>query len=400
MRRACPLACAGLSIVMLTAASPAAAQWLELNGRKLTMSPYEMKVLGDVRVVLTSSNRGAQDKALAAAHSGVQGPDARHVLATYELEIANRRGDDAMRIRALDVLIASDLTTDINRASYLGVRGQIAFQAGDIAMAKALWTRLLAMKPGDPQVLANLAQVRIVENDPKGAVEMIEQAIAGLVAAGKPVPENLYRQRLSIANQARLPGAGFAAALALVRAYPSPQNWRDGLVVYRQLVQHQGGLEIDLLRTMRAVGALTKPAEYQRLAQLLNHGGFAAEAKAVLDEGEARDVIPALDLLTRQIRAEIEREVPKEQAQVAGSAPGLARADSLAGMGRYDEAAALYRAAPGAEASLHLGMTLAAAGRRDEAIAVFRPLAGQAGGYGELAGFWLAWLERTGGEAR
>ena len=45
-------------------------------------------------------------------------------------------------------------------------------------------------------------------------------------------------------------------------------------------------------------------------------------------------------------------------------------------------------------------MTLAAAGRRDEAIAVFRPLAGQAGGYGELAGFWLAWLERTGGEAR
>lgn len=370
MRRFHALAAAALLAAMLAPATPALAQSLELNGRKLTLSPHEMKVLGDLRLLLTSSNRGAQDKALAAARSGVQGSDARHVLATYELEIANQRGDAAMRVRALDVLIASDLTTDTNRASYLAVRGQIAFQAGDIAMAKALWTRLLAMKPDDPQVLANLAQVRIAENDPKGAVEMIERATAGLAAAGKPVPEGLYRQRLSIANQAKLPGPGFAAALALVRAYPTPGNWRDALVVYRQLAQHQGGLEIDLLRLMRATGTLTKPAEYQRLAQLLNAGGFAAEAKAVLDDGEARDIIPALDLLTGQIRAEIERTLAKPKPAM----PPLA----------------------GDEAALHRGMELVAAGRKDEAIAVFRTLVGKAGGYGELAGFWLAWLEGPG----
>lgn len=375
-------------------AAPARAQSLELNGRRLNMTSGEQKALGDVRGVMPNRNRAVQDKALEAARRVVQSPDARHVLAVYRLEIANQRGDNAMRIESLDLLIASDLTSADSLASYLGVRGGIAFQAGDIATAKTHWTRLAAMKPDDPQLLANLAQVRIAENDPAGAIDLIQRAVARQTATGKPVPEGLYRQWLSVANQAKLAPPGFAAAIALVRAWPSAQNWRDALVVYRQLSQPQGGMEIDLLRLMRAVGALTRPAEYQRLAQLLNAGGMAAEARKVIDEGEARDVIPALDLLTRQIGTEIDREMPKERSRAD---QGEAGADSLAGMGRYDAAIALYRAAPGAEAQLHLGMALVLAGRKGEAEAVFRALAARPGGHGELASFWLAWLEQAKG---
>lgn len=378
-----------LAAGLLVAATPAMAQSLELNGRKLTLSTHEMKVLGELRILLPSSNRGAQDKALAAARAGAQGSDARHVLATYELEIANQRGDTAMRTRALDVLIASDLTTPANLISYLSVRGGIAFQAGDFPTAKKHWGRLAEMKPDDPQVLANLAQVRLAENDAGGAIQLIESAIARQAASGKPVPEGLYRQWLSIANGARMAGPGFKAGLALVRAYPTAQNWRDSLVVYRQLAQPQGGLEIDTLRLMRATGTLTKPPEWLRLAQLLNAAGFPAEARKVIDEGWDKFILDPVDPTTRSISAEIDRTLAKPR----GPMTPLANADALMGAGQYDQAIAAYRAVPGDEAVLHLGMTLVLANRQAEAKPVFRALAEKPGAYGELAGFWLAWIE-------
>lgn len=390
----------GFSAPALAQALPSGT--LELNGRSLSVTAREMKALADVRRVLQDRNRSMQDKALATAERIAQGPDARHVLAAYRLEIANQRDDKVMRADALDILIASDLTTAPMLATYLSVRGGIAFERGEIPLAKALWTRLAAMKPDDPAMLTNLAQIHLAENDPAGALDLIQRVITGQTAAGKPVSEGLHRQWLSIANQAKQAPAGFTAALAMVRAYPSARNWRDALVVYRQLAQPQAALEIDLLRLMRAAGALIRPAEYQRLAQLLNQTGLAAEARKVIDEGLKREVLDPQDSLTRQISAEIDRTIPPERARIDRAATGasaLARPDSLVGMGRFDQAIALYHAAIGTlavnagEANLRLGMALVFAGQRVEAERVFRALSAQPGGYGELASFWLVWLE-------
>lgn len=392
----------GTSAPALAQARPSGT--LEVNGRSLSVTAREMKALADVRKVLQDRNRAMQDKALAAAEQVAHGPDARHVLAAYRLEIANRRGDDAMRAQALDILIASDLTAPESLATYLSVRGGIAFQQGDIPRAKMLWARLAAIKPADPTLLANQAQVHLAENDAAGAIDLIRRAIAGQSAAGKLVPEGLYRQWLSIANQTKQAPAGFTAALALVRAYPSAQNWRDALVVHRQLTQPRGALEIDLLRLMRTTGALARPAEYQRLAQLLNQTGLAAEARKVIDEGLNRHILDPQDILTRQIGAEIDRTIPQERARIdrAGAGvPARARADSLLGMARYDPAIALYRAATGTpsidagEANLRLGMALVFAGQRVKAETVFHVLSAQPGGYGELANFWLVWLKHS-----
>lgn len=388
-----------LAALAAVAPGPALAQQMEINGKRLSMSAQEQKTLGNVRATLQGRNRVVQDNALVAARRIIRSPDARHVLALYELEIGNQRGDDAIRIPALDLLIASDLTAPLNLASYLSVRGRIAFKAGDYAMADRLWTRLLEMRPGDPDVMANLAQVRVALNDPKGAIELIDRVIASQTATNRPISENLLRQRLSIANQAKLPQPAFTAALSLVRAYPSSSNWRDALVVYRQVVQPQGGLEIDLLRLMRTVGALTRDTEYLRLAQLLTHGGMAAEAKAVLTEGLALGILDSTNANTGQIIAETNRAV---QRGLAGTSP-LAAPDALLGSGKAAAAIPLYRAAIGkpgvdaGEANLHLAMALAATGQRAEAKAVFTALAAQGGGYAELAAFWLVWLEQQAG---
>jgi tetratricopeptide (TPR) repeat protein len=384
---------AGLALV----GPPLRAQGLELGGNALALAPPEMKALSKLRLAL-SAPRPAQDAALEEARRVAQSRDARHVLALYELELGRQRKDDAMRAAALDVLIASDLTPKDKLPAFLMARGGIAYAQKDYAAANAMWTRSLELKPEDPDALANLAQAREAQKDLPGGAALLERAIAARKAAGQPVPERWYGQRMSLAYNARAARAGIAAARDLVTAFPTAQNWRQALVVYRQLALPRDEQEIDLFRLMRSAGALSQAAEYQRFAQLLEHGGRAAEAKAVIEEGRARTSLSAAESPTRDIIAEIEAAVPKERARLAGPRTSLTDADSLLAAGRQDEALLLYRGLlqkPGVDkgqANTRLGAALLAAGRRAEAEAAFRAAVASPGPYADLAGFWLARL--------
>jgi tetratricopeptide (TPR) repeat protein len=391
---------------------------LELGGRTLSLSPLEADLLAQVRRVLRGSGSD-QDRALAAARSAVNGADARYVLALYQLEIGQQRRDDALRAEALDVLIASGVVPTERLVGYLGLRGDIAFRARDLAVASAAWTRLAELQPNDPQSLVNLAQVRAAQGDAAGAVDLIRRGIAARGSGAEAAPERWYRQWLSIAYNGGLAEQSAVAANALLDAYPTPENWRYALVAYRQLAAPQAAAEIDLLRLMRAAGALVRPAEYLRMTQLLFHAGLATEARAVLNEGLSRGVVDRAAPPTPEIIAEMDRASARQleprrarrrQAAATSSAPPPGAtppgtADILFGEGRYSEAAASYRAAlqgggaDSAAMNIRLGMALALAGRRGEAEATFRAAA-QGGGaqpfYPQLARFWLSWLARSG----
>ncbi|HST37832.1 MAG TPA: hypothetical protein VLK25_14540 [Allosphingosinicella sp.] len=246
----------GMSLAAAGAA-PASAQItqnsLELHGRTLALGSIEQERLGELAETLRG-NAAAQDRALAAARAAVDSPDARYVLAVYQLEIGRQRRDDTLRIPALDVLIASPDTPASRLIGYLGVRGDIAYRAHDYETASAAWTRLAALTPESPQSLMNLAQVRQGLNDPQGASDLVERAIGLLPPGAPPPPESWYRQWVSITYNARLAGKTAAAAQALVAAYPSPANWRFALVAWRQLEAPRDGAEIDFLRLMRTAG--------------------------------------------------------------------------------------------------------------------------------------------------
>ena len=382
--------------------------YLDLDGARLSLSRQELEAFIKVRNTLGSSAPQSQDSALAAARRAVKGPDGRHVLALYQLQIAKQRNDIALRREALDTLIASKISSPEKLPGYLAERGGIAYQLGDFQTARTLWTRLLDMKPADPDLLGNLALVYQAENDVKGAADMLQRAAAARRAAGEVLSETLYRQQLSIADQAKLVEPGIAAAHSLVRTYPSAGNWRDALLVYRQLVAPAGGFEIDLFRLMRVSGTLARADEYQRMAQLLKHAGIPAEAKAVLGEGLSRGLLNAGESPTREIMAEVDRAAA--QAAVASTAGASATGDSLLGNGRYAEAAAHYRQALAmpavnkAEVNTRLGTALFLAGQHAEAEVAFRMAANDAAipaqptRYPDLAQFWLSWLARGSGE--
>lgn len=373
MRIAQPVARIAFAIALAAGATGTAhAQrtTMTLNGVSLTLTSREMSVLASLRDSIDGHDPKVQDAALATARQNARSHDALYVLALYEDEIARQRNDNALRIESLDVLIASDMTPPDRLPNYLAVRGYLAFQAGDMAMAGKLWERQVSLTPNDPQALSNLAQVRTAQGDSKGAAALLERSAAAQGATHQPPSEATTRQLMVIAYEGHDKDKGIAAAHALLRGYPSPANWRDAMVVYRALAQPQGAQEIALMRLMRATGALAKGDEYLRMAQLLEHAGRLTEAKAVMDEGVDRNLLDPLDPHTHAIADEIDRK--RQQQPPVPMTPDSSPA----------------------ETATHQGEALAQAGKRDEARAVFQPIAAQPGPYAELAAFWLDWLAK------
>lgn len=376
MLKAGRIAFGALALALGAGAAPVSAQMasteMTLGGERLAVTRDEMRRLSELGETVTATP-ALQDRALAAARAIANSPDARFAFASYALAIAQRRHDDVLRAEALDILIASGRVRPERLVSYLAARGDIAYRAGDYALASTHWTRVAELQPNDPQSLMNLAQVRQAQQDSTGAAALIQRAIALPRPGNAPVPEVWYRQWLSIVYNGHQQAQTAAAGRALVAAYPTAANWRFALVAYRQLLTDQAAAEIDMLRLMRATRTFNQSNEYQRLAQLLLRAGHPAEARETLDDGIARGLV----MRDQSPIPEIGREIARALAGQTPARPVIAVAALAVADERLGRAAAF-----------------AMAGRRAEAEPLLHAVAetGALDWDKDLARFWLLWL--------
>jgi tetratricopeptide (TPR) repeat protein len=252
--------------------------------------------------------------------------------------------------------------------------------------------------------MVDLAKVEVDLRRPAQAVDLMERAIAAKRAAGQPVDQNWYRYALSTAFSAKLAAPSMRLARAMVAAYPTHENWRDSVLVYRDLTTLDKGAGLDMLRLLRATKSLAGERDWLELAIELNDGGLPGEAKAVLEEGAAMHQVDLTKGSFADLLRTINARIAGDRASLAAletramAAPtgttALSTADAYYGYGDYPKAAALYRAALAKGGvspdivNLRLGMTLAAMGDKTGAEAAFRLVSGSRA---DIAGFWLAW---------
>ncbi|MBX3561898.1 MAG: hypothetical protein KF780_08795 [Sphingomonas sp.] len=347
--------------------------------------------------------------AVPAAQAGAESPANRYLVGQLMLNTGRGAEDARLQAQAVDQMVASGGAPAEQIGTLLNVQADLAIQAQNWAAAEAPLTRLLASDPNNVQRITTLAQVKLRLNRGDEAQALFQRALDASTASGQAAPEDLYRRLLATAYEARQPRQSIDLSRQLVRAYPNTTNWRDALLIYRQLSNIDGALDLDSRRLMRVVGALESEADYVEFADQLSRAGLPGEVKAVLDDGVARGKLPAggphAELLTRAngLVAEDRAGLAGQRAAALASAevrPVLGLADALASYGQFAEAAELYRAAlgkSGADANLintRLGAALAQAGQRAEAEAAFRAISGPRA---ELAAFWLLWLERRPG---
>lgn len=413
----------GVGLVLGSAAmvgtAPADAQRLKKGqaaqpaGRNFNISKEERAVLLPVQNAITAKDWATAQAALPAAAAAAQSPDARYAVGRFQLEIGIGINNVGLQAQGLDNLIASGQVPAADLPVIYRNRGVLANNANEKAKAEAAFARVAELTPNDPEALINLAQVKNDLRKPKEAVPLITRAIEMKRSAGQPVDESWYKYALKMAFDGRsdpaLRQASVALSRQLVAAYPTKENWRDALLIFRDTSSLDPAAELDVLRFMRSSGALAGERDWFDLADGLYRAGNYGEAKAVLDDGVAKRMIDPKKAAFAELirlnnarlngdRASLAGEETKAMAGANG-ALALKIGDAFYGYGEHAKAIALYRAAltkGGVDANLvntRIAMAQLASGDRAGAEATFKSLTGTRG---DLGAFWVAWLARSG----
>ncbi|HEV2746357.1 MAG TPA: hypothetical protein VGW34_03545 [Allosphingosinicella sp.] len=343
-----------------------------------------------------------------AAQAAAKGADARYFVGQFQLQIGRDTNNMQMQAQGIEAMVASGGGDPADRALLLRNHGAFAQKAGDNAKALRAFQEYLKLNPSDQEIATVVAAMQAQQN-PDQALATFEQQIAAAKAAGQKPPENTYGLALKLAVDRNMQAKAVQLSRELAAAYPSPANWRNALVLYRQNAQLDEASELDLLRLMRAAKALTSEADYYRLANTLNTRGLPGETKAVIDEGMAANAFKSNKATFTALAKVAGGRISEDRAALGGQERkamaasdgklALTTGDVYYGYGDYAKAAALYRAAlqkgsvDSNVVNTRLGMALALAGQKAEAQAAFKAVTGVRAG---LAGLWLLWLNQRG----
>ncbi|MFD1951112.1 hypothetical protein ACFSGX_10080 [Sphingomonas arantia] len=346
---------------------------------------------------------------LTEAKAAAKTDEENYYVAAVTLDLSKLDNNPATQQAAIDGLIASNRAPADQLPTLYLASGQAAYKAANYAKAEQMLTKAIELKTTEPNAYALLVEAQAKQNKTPQALQTLQTAIDNSRAAGTKVPADWYGRGISMAYTAKLPQQTSALTRAWVKDYPSPSNWRDALVTYRELNPMDADGQLDLMRFQRAAGAMKGQGDYMEyvLATYLRYPG---EAKAVLDEGTRAGVINlSKGGNAAEINGIISPKVAADKASLGAAATtargpkgtgktALSLGDAYLGYGDFTNAAEMYKLAAtkgGVDPALlntRLGMALAKAGQKDAAKQAFAAVT--TGPRAGLAQYWTIWLDQ------
>ena len=387
----------------LPVAAPASAQ-----NAAPSLSKEERAALLAAETALNARDYPAATSAIAAAQSAARGRDARYYVARLQLRLARESANLGLEAQAIDALLASGMVPQSEVGLLQTAQAQIALRSATTReqrqRVEAMLARALEAAPSAETALT-LAQLKMERRRDDEAVVLLDRAIDLAQASGQPVPESWFRRGLTLASMLKLGPQVLELNREWIAAYPTPQNWRDAVLLYRDFAAPDAAAMLDSTRLRRLAKGLAGERDYMEAAEAFAAAGLPAEAKSLFEEAVAQKMVDptkasfkaGIAASTKAAAAARGKLAAQRTAALAAAtgAPALEAGDQQLSFADYAAAIELYRAAlqkggidPGI-ANTRLGIALALAGQRAEAEAAFRAVTGSRA---ELAGLWLAWL--------
>ena len=365
------------------------------NGARKALVAYQTAVAAKDQAAIAAAD--------AATRAVVKSGDDRCVLGQLQLNAAANRSDFTAASAAVDAIVASGVANKTMVTPLYNTIGKNLYNAKNYAGASAAFERALQLSPNDPEQIMLLAETRAKTGQTDAALKLYRQAATAATASGSKIPEDFIKHAVAFAYDAKSPQTA-ELAREWVAAYPTPKNWRDAIKVYTALSPASDTELLDMYRLQRATGSLAGEGDYGRFAATLNTKGLVGEAKAVIEEGYAKNATPRSANMSALL-SQASAKVAADKASLSGGAtkalagssakPLLTTGDALYGYGDYTKAAELYRAAltkpdvDAAQVNLRLGTALTMSGDKAGAKAAFDAVTGPKA---DIAKYWLVYL--------
>ena len=374
---------------------------------KLSKAVQPLLLEGD-KLAKAGDNPGAVAKyRQAEALPGITDDD-KFALASYKTNAAIAGKDEAALEEAAKSRLALGRDNPKTNASLARLIGANAYNKRDIPTAIQYFEKSLTYMP-DEALAADVSQLYINQKQyPQAYATLQKLNVAATAAGGKP-PEARLQRMLAIAYDAKMTSEIPGAATALVRAYPTPKNWRDAVLITQVNSKLDDDASLDLFRLLRVTGSLTGERDYVEFAETLGRKGLPGEARAVLDEGIAKGALAPAKAGIRETNAAYtparvaadKASLPSSERDARKSPNGklaLVTGDSYFAYGNFAKAADLYRLAltkggiDTDRANIRLGVALARSGDKAGARAALALV--KAPQRVAVAQFWSIWLDQ------
>jgi hypothetical protein len=402
------MALAATSAVALSMAMPVEqALAAKEKAKKPEYSKEISPVAQEIQKALEAGDTATAQAKLTQAEALMSAPDDKFLVGNFYIQLAGKMNNDqAMQKKGVMLMLESGVAPadSVPRLNFYA--GQFAFQDKNYAKASQYLTQAKSLGFADDNLDALIAEARFQQGDVEGGLNVLSEAIAAREAAGSVAPEDWYRRGTAKALENKLTGQIGPWTKKLVTAYPTPENWRIALSLYRDSAGLEAQDTLDLMRLMRQTGALVSERDYAEYTQAANPVRLPGEVIAVIEEGQASGAIPAtstfapeeLKLAKGRVAAD-KADLPSAEKDARSSANGvtaLATADAFLAYGQYDKAAELYAVAmskggiDAQRAALRLGIANALRGDNAAAMTAFGQVTD---GKKPIADFWTLWLD-------
>ena len=328
-------------------------------------------------------------------------PDDRYLVHSVLYELGKVTKDNKTQATAIAGMLDSGKVTEESQPSFNLALGQLAYFSQDYATSERALQTAIDLKVTEPTVYALLAESKFRLKKPAEALAVLQSAADQGLAAGKPIPADWYGRGIAIGADAKLADPVAKFSLSWLKAYPLQSNWRDALLIFRDLHTLDGDANLDLMRLQRAAGALRGERDYVELAEA-TYIRFPNEAKTLIDKGIADGAISATQSrgakeLAGLAASKIAADKASLTKNVANARSAVGNADAYASYGEYASAIELYRKAltmGGVDANLvniRMGAALINSGQKEEARTVLGSVT--TGPRADLARFWLLLMD-------
>lgn len=335
--------------------------------------------------------------------------DDQFVAGQLAIQLGTTLKDTGLQEKGINASLASGKTSAEQQPSFLFFSGNFAYSAGRYAEAQQKLQQAFDAGYTDNNIGALIAEAYFKENKVQQGLAALDRALVAQTTAGNKAPEDWYRRGAGMAMKNNVNGAAGKWTYKLVEAYPTGENWRAALSVYRDSatpkLSNQENLE--LMRLMRKADAMESERDYFEYADAADPRRLPGEVVSLLEEGLAKGDVPSSSAYVKETLAAARSSVAADKASLGASerdanksANGkiaLATADALLGYADYAKAASLYQAAitkGGVDMPrAHMGLGIANVGKNDWAAAK-QAFSSVTGSRKSIADFWALWIDQ------
>lgn len=325
---------------------------------------------------------------------------------------ANGAGDADAAAKSLDALIASGKLSSGDQQKFVQAVAVAYYRTKDYGKAVVWTSRYFKEGGSDPQMRTLLAQSFYLSNDFAGAArELNAEVHATEKAGGKPGEDRL--QMLASCYIKLNDMGGYVGVLEkLATHHPKKEYWADLLHRIQKKPGFADRLALDVYRLKLASGNIGGAGDYMEMAQLALQQGYPAEAKKIVDDGYARNLLGAgaeadrhkrlRDMVAKQLAAD-QKNLAQGEAQAAAAKEGTGLVNigfNYVLNGQNDKGLALMEQgiAKGGlkrpdDARLRLGYAYHLAGQKTKAQQAFKGVQGT-DGTADLARLWLLQVQQ------